>query len=110
MSRYMDRIKPHTVHIYALVDPMNKETFYIGKTRCELSKRLHLHNTAARKGKPTKTCTRIRQILSSGNKPLIISLTDVNSIMSRDVERMIISQAVEDGYKLTNMRTGGGGG
>lgn len=112
MSRYQDEINPHTVHIYALLDPTvsDNRVFYIGKTRCELSERLHLHNTAARKGKPTKTCDRIRRILSVGHKPEIRLIVDVNSTVSRNVEREIIQNARNSGIELTNMSAGGGGG
>lgn len=109
MSRYTDKFLDYRVDIYALIDPTNDELFYIGKTRCELRERLYLHVSAARKGKPTKTCERIREILAKGVYPQIVTVAVTDAKQWHIVEDLYIKAYREAGYNLTNMVSGGGG-
>lgn len=110
MSKYTDNKYPHIVHIYCLIDPVTNEIFYIGKTRCEVMQRLHLHDTAARKNRGTRTASRIKEILDNGLHPKIKNLLNVSSTEWRKVERQVIQYFLDHGYELTNTSKGGGGG
>jgi len=109
MSRNRDKFLDYRVDIYALIDPTNNELFYIGKTRCELSKRLHLHVCHSRKGNTTKTCQRIRAILAQGSYPKIVTIALTNAREWHIVEDEYIKAYKNAGYNLTNMVAGGGG-
>ena len=109
MSRYKDRFLDYRVEIYALIDPTNQELFYIGKTRCDLTQRLRLHVSHARKGDTTKTCDRIREILKQGSYPVIVNVAVTNAKEWHIVEDIYIKAYRNAGYCLTNMVAGGGG-
>ena len=109
MSRNRDKHLDYRVDIYALIDPTNNELFYIGKTRCGMKKRLHLHVCSARKGKPTLTCQRIRGILARGAYPQIVTVAVTNAKQWHIVEDIYIKTYIKAGFHLTNMISGGGG-
>lgn len=100
--------KDLVVYIYVLIDPRDEEIFYVGKARNPY-KRLHLHNTKARKGDPTPNGIRIREILAAGHKPVISLVEQTTMEKFQERERHFIKMLRDAGYLLTNVSAGGGG-
>lgn len=99
----MDEIK---YTIYRLVDPLTKETRYIGLTFNDLKQRLKSH--CSEKSKSHKS-NWIQQLKSKGLRPIIESIE--NNILTYDevCDREVywINKFKEEGHPLTNMASGG---
>lgn len=91
--------------VYDLIDPRTNKTFYVGKGQGD---RPYQHERDALKGRQSRKCDLIRDILDSGNKVKV-------SIVQRfefeeDAYEYEIERIAEFGlYNLTNVMPGGGG-
>lgn len=92
--------------IYKLIDPMTNEIRYIGLTFNDLKQRLKSH--CSEKSKSHKS-NWVQSLIKQGLKPIIESIED--NILSYDevCEREIfyINKYKSEGYRLTNMASGG---
>lgn len=52
-----------TFYVYELVDPRDNTVFYVGKGK---GRRIEAHEAEARRGKQSRKCDRIREILAAG--------------------------------------------
>jgi hypothetical protein len=93
-------------YVYALIDPRNGQTFYIGKGQ---GARMHHHEREARSGRLSRKCDRIREIWAAGLE-----------VEKRKVEQFDCEQSAYDYEEqlieeiglanLTNLVHGGRGG
>jgi group I intron endonuclease len=92
--------------IYKLIDPITNEIRYIGLTFNDLKQRLKSH--CSEKSKSHKS-NWVQSLITQGLKPIIESIED--NILSYDevCEREIfyINKYKSEGYRLTNMASGG---
>lgn len=92
--------------IYKLIDPMTNEIRYIGLTFNDLKQRLKSH--CSEKSKSHKSSW-VQSLIKQGLKPIIESIED--NILSYDevCEREVfyINKYKSEGYRLTNMASGG---
>jgi hypothetical protein len=94
------------VKIYGLYDPINNETFYVGKTINPLNVRLHNH-IAKKNGNKQKERT-INNIIIKGKRPLIWEICSCNKDEWELVEIEMIRFIRDDiGCPLTNIAPGG---
>lgn len=94
------------VFVYALDDPRNLETFYIGKAlKPELRYKQHL---ADKNSNPAKVA-RIRQIRQAGQQPVLRILEKTDSVNWEAAEIRWIAKGRKAGWPLTNIAAGGGG-
>lgn len=101
--------EPEKAHIYALVDPRTDQVRYIGKTHCELRDRMHLHMSAARKGKPTKCARWIQELQQAGIAPKIVCLETVPYGDWPEAEARWMDLARRSGCDILNQQGAGGG-
>ena len=96
------------IHIYALIDPRDKQVRYVGKT-------IHLRLRFQRHLSPSSKCihcsTWIQSLLSIGLKPELITLELLEPDSEWEVcERKWITHFRQNGVDLTNLTEGGEGG
>lgn len=82
------------IKIYVLVDPITIKIRYIGRTKCELKKRLREHvSKSKKKYDNTHKSNWIRTLLKVNKKPIIRLLTTINEwTESHQLERELISK------------------
>ena len=91
-------------YVYALIDPRDRSTFYVGKGK---GSRIDAHELEASKGKPGEKCDRIRSITSDGcsvEKTILRHFAIEQD--AYDYERYLIEQIGLE--NLTNITPGGG--
>jgi hypothetical protein len=101
--------QPTKAIIYALCDPDSGDIRYIGKTHTSLKKRFHLHLSSARRGNKTPKALWIKHILSSGKRPTMIALEEVNYSDWPEAEARWMKIAYKSGCDLLNVKGAGGG-
>jgi len=96
--------KPGTVYIYALRDPRDGLVYYVGKTR-HPSWRLqsHIEERGGNKAK-RRWLDDLRQ---HGLTPEMAILEKADAYTWQDTERLWIAKGREQGWPLTNIRSGG---
>jgi hypothetical protein len=95
--------------VYGLIDPRNGELRYVGKTARRPSRRLAEHAWASSLG-DTHRCRWVRQVLSAGCKPEMVTIETHESANSlNDAEVFYISYFRYLGCDLTNATDGGEG-
>jgi hypothetical protein len=98
------------VSIYALTDPRDGRTRYVGKTVKLLSDRLRIHIAAARRNEHRRVCRWIRSLLSAGTEPAIHLVRSVESFEDwQEAEMACIADHRQRGCDLTNLTNGGEG-
>jgi len=95
--------------IYTLEDPITKEIRYVGKTNnLEDRYKRHLQKCYLEKyDKNTHKSRWIKNLLKSGNKPIMEILEECNESDVNQLEKYWISQFRVWGFKLTNISDGG---
>jgi len=93
----------HEVTIYALIDPRDETTRYVGQTRSDLDVRLAAHVSGRAWGDTPKD-TWIRDLMSAGVRPSIQSLAVSDADSADAMEREQIETLVAQGCKLVNVR------
>jgi len=95
------------VKIYSLIDPINNNIRYIGKTITPLNERLKVHINQSKKAiKPTHKEAWIKSLILKGERPIIKLIEEVE--IEKWVEREIYW--IKHYPKLTNISIGGDGG
>lgn len=94
-----------TTHIYALVDPVTREIFYVGKAN-NPHKRLNGH---IKVGRNPERIRRIAAIMAAGSMPEVEVIETVEYETWEDRERFWISELGQLGFPLTNISPGGAG-
>jgi hypothetical protein len=92
--------------VYALVDPRTSKARYIGLTKAVPRKRLIGHITYAKQGKTPPVCTWIRELLSDGQRPIMVVL---GTTCDKRMERHWVHQLIADGADLLNIQLLGDG-
>lgn len=95
--------------IYALVDPITRETRYVGKTDRPLTTRLRGHIDCARRTTRPPVRAWIRGLLNKGLRPEILVIEYVDDRDWREVEKSKIAQFQANGLSLLNSTAGGDG-
>jgi hypothetical protein len=90
------------VRIYALINPINAEYFYIGQTIQSLEMRLYMHLNSYSNSEKNRV---IYKILRYGSKPLIKLLAEVRKEDANKVEKLLIKKYNRI-YNLTNISHG----
>ena len=94
--------------IYGLFCPMAGAIRYIGKSS-EVQKRFKAHLYAASSSGRTHRQRWMAKVLAAGLKPSLVILEEVDSGDWKEAERRWIAQALEQGWPLTNITSGGDG-
>lgn len=94
--------------VYALVDPVSRETRYVGKTVGSLRRRLQMHLGRSSRGGRTHRDSWIRSLTIA---PKIVRLCSVfgSGADGADVERSVIATMRLLGHRLVNATAGGEG-
>lgn len=95
-----------SIHIYALVDPVTEEIFYIGQTQKPKARLWHhiYEVSHAKLAKDTPKQNRIRDMLANGYKPEMRTLEIVHS-NSNEREEYWYNHFRSQGFRLTNERS-----
>lgn len=99
------------VNIYVLIDPVTNKVRYIGRSRCDLKKRLREHISKSKKNYDNNHKSNwIRSLLKINSKPIIKCLTTVLGWSeSYEVEKCLINK-YKDKFNLVNSSDKGEGG
>lgn len=97
-----------TIQIYVLKDPISLDIKYIGKTICDLQKRLNGHLQDSKKFNH-KCATWIKSLKAQGLKPLIELLEEVPLTQGNVREIYWIAYYTSYGIDLKNQTLGGDG-
>lgn len=92
--------------IYALVDPRDGATRYIGATKMTLAQRLGSHVADARRWKTHRCSAWIRELAAIGVRPKIVALSS-DAAEWQSAERAAIAKARLEGHDLLNQTDGG---
>ncbi len=95
------------VTIYALIDPRDGSTRYIGQTLKPLDRRLAEHLGSASSG--AKKIAWLNELESLGLQPTISALESVTTSEADAVEARLMREYKDKGAPLTNMHTRPGG-
>lgn len=95
-------------HIYALVNSLTKEPFYIGIT-INLVQRVGVHVKDSVRKKPNDKDKYIESLVLSGGFPIITSLKTVDSKDEADLAEVELIKEYKKSYKLYNSTEGGKG-
>jgi len=94
------------IHIYILINPINKQVFYVGATK-NTNSRLKAHIKSAIYGSMSFKSKIIRQILESNFEPEIVSIDTCSIEKASDTEEFYIELFKFYGFKLRqNERSG----
>ena len=96
------------VYIYGLVDPTTMQIFYIGKSTNPLQRLKHHISKRSLKTDSPKNL-RIRTILKSDLKPILVILQKTTESTWAEAERAWIVQGRMIGWPITNTSDGGEG-
>lgn len=92
--------------IYALIDPINNEIKWVGKTIMKLNDRLNSHIQNSRFEKYKIGCKKwIQSLLKNNKKPIIKLIEETDNYIER--EKYWIKYYKNLGYSLTNISPGG---
>lgn len=104
-----EQITLDTGFIYALVDPRDLQTKYIGQTTLSVQMRLEMHMSEARENSPNPKNRWLSDLKKLGLKPLTKTLLECQEECLDSEEISAISKARNSGISLLNVRNGGGG-
>lgn len=94
------------VKIYKLIDPLNNEIRYVGKTINTLNRRLGGHLSSTKRAK-TYTSKWVNSLIKAGRKPVIELIEEVNENEWHEKEKFWIKYHIDIGCRLTNLCEGG---
>jgi len=102
------------VRIYVLIDPRNKQPFYVGSTRQPLERRLSMHICESNlrliprcnpESPAIKRMVLIKEILKGGDRPLIKTMFLVDRSTATKYEKACHDLLLDAGYMLIQSPT-----
>ena len=91
-------------NIYALCEPGTLEARYIGRSGCDIRKRLGIHIAAAKRGGTAPVNLWIRELVANNQEPSVILLGECPTKMVKSVERAWVHLFQDNGYNLLNVQ------
>ena len=106
---YINHATKNGVHIYQLINPFNKEVFYVGKTEKSPLVRLNGHiSESLNPARKNEKIDKINEIIKLGRKPIISTIESIECNSEEDYQRASerekywIYYFLESGHPLTN--------